>query len=229
MGKTNEYRYSLHIYDGLIVLRGHILRFDLEATRCFHGVYWHLFSPACQLCHKPLGLFLWERWHPIPVRVYNKSRYLAVHSGSVPDTSWPLFQACTGSILSMVRQSPSVFNNLLSGLYAEVCGMGYIPTYTIQMSFNNIIITCSWYLTSYTLDLYLADLWYDTLSCSPLTHNTCATLLLIFEFHTVSLFCYYKGKLRLYKLRLQWHEVWGIYMRVSLFGLFLRCTNLTDR
>ena len=37
-------------------------------------------------------------------------------------------------------------------------------------------ITCSWYPTSYTLDLYLGDLWYNTLSCSPLTHYTCATL-----------------------------------------------------
>jgi len=26
------------------------------------------YSPACRLFHKPLGLFLWERWHPIPVR-----------------------------------------------------------------------------------------------------------------------------------------------------------------
>ena len=49
--------------------------------------------------------------------------------------------------------------------------------YTNQMSLNNIIITCSWYLTSYTLDLHLGDLWYKILSCSPLTHYTCATLL----------------------------------------------------
>jgi len=82
-----------------------------------------------------------------------------------------------GTHLSMVRQSLSFFNNLLSGLYAEVCGMGHIPMYINQMSFNNIIITCVWYLTNYTLDLYLGDLWYNTLSCSPLTHNTCATLL----------------------------------------------------
>ena len=60
MGEADEYRYSLHVYDGLIVSRGHILRFDLKATRRFRGVYWHPYSPACRLCHKPLGLFLWE-------------------------------------------------------------------------------------------------------------------------------------------------------------------------
>ena len=32
MGETDEYRYSLHVYDGLIVLRGYILRFDLDCT-----------------------------------------------------------------------------------------------------------------------------------------------------------------------------------------------------
>jgi len=30
----------------------------------------------------------------------------------------------------------------------------------------------------------------------------------------------------LYELRLWWHEVYGIYMRVFLFGLFPRCINL---
>ena len=34
------------------------------------------------------------------------------------------------------------------------------------MSLNKLIITCSWYLTNYTLDLYLGDLWYNTLSFS---------------------------------------------------------------
>ena len=144
MEETDEYRYSLHVYDGLIVSRGHILGFHLEATRCFRGVYWHPYSPACRLYHKSLGLFLWEWWHPIPVRAYNKSQYLAVRSGSAPDTPWPLSRACTGPILSMVCRSLSVSNNLLSSLYAEVCGMGHIPTYTNQMSLNNIIITCSW-------------------------------------------------------------------------------------
>ena len=144
MGETDEYRYSPHVYDGLIVSRGHILGFDLEATRRFRGVHWHPYSPACWLCHKPLGLFLWDRLHPIPVRAYNKSRYLEVRSGSALDTPWPLSRACTGPILSMVHRSPSVFNNLLSGLYAEVCVMGHIPTYTNQMSLNNLIMTCSW-------------------------------------------------------------------------------------
>jgi len=159
MGETDEYRCSLHVYDGLIVSRGHILGFDLEATRRFRGVYWHPYSPACRLYHRPLGLFLWERWHSIPVRAYNKSRYLAVRSGSAPNTPWLLSQACTRPILSMVRRSPSVFNNLLSGLYAEICGMGHIPTYTNQMSLNNLIITCSWYMTSATLDLYCSPLF----------------------------------------------------------------------
>jgi len=177
MGETDEYRYSLHVYDGLIVSRGHIFGFDLKATRCFRGVYWHPYSLSCRLCHKPLGLFLWERWHTILVRAYNKSQYLAVHSDSVQDTPWPLSRACTGPILSMIHWSPSVSNNLLSGMYTEVCEMRHIPMYTNQMILNNIIITCSWYLTSYTLDLYLRNLWYNTLSCSPLTHNTCATLL----------------------------------------------------
>ena len=103
----------------LKVSRGHILGFYLEAIRCFHGVYWHSYSPACRVCHKPLGLFLWERRHPIPIRAYNKSWYLAVYSFSVPDTPWSLSGACIWAILSMVRWSPSVFNNLLSGLYTR--------------------------------------------------------------------------------------------------------------
>jgi len=57
MEESDEYRYSLHVYDGLIVSRDHILGFDLEATRCFRGVYWHPYSPACRVCHMPLGLF----------------------------------------------------------------------------------------------------------------------------------------------------------------------------
>jgi len=39
MGETDEYRYSLHVYDSLKVSRSLILGFDLEATRCFRGVY----------------------------------------------------------------------------------------------------------------------------------------------------------------------------------------------
>jgi len=72
--------------------------------------------------------------------------------------------------------------------------MGHIPMYTIQMSLNNII-TCYWHLTSGILDLYLWDLWHNTLSCSPLTYDICATLLnhftcLFMGFHIVSLFSY---------------------------------------
>ena len=195
MGETDAYRYSLHVYDGHIVSRGHILGFDLKATRYFRGVYWHPYSPACRLYCKPLGLFLWERWHPIPVRAYNKSRYLAVRSGLAPDTPWPLSQACTGPILSMVRWSPSVSNNLLSGFYAEVCGMGHIPTYTNQMSLNNLIITCSWYIWLAILLVYTAH-----------QLDMCYLVGLLNCFHTVSLL-YCEGKVRLYKLRLQWREV----------------------
>jgi len=39
MEETDEYRYSLHIYDGYIVSRGHILGFNLEATRRFRRVH----------------------------------------------------------------------------------------------------------------------------------------------------------------------------------------------
>jgi len=56
MGKIDEYRYSLLIYDGLKVSRGLILGFDLEATRCFRGVYWHpTFLPAeCAISPGPI-------------------------------------------------------------------------------------------------------------------------------------------------------------------------------
>ena len=131
----------------------------------------------CRVCHKPLGLFLWERWHPIPVWAYSNSRYLAVLPDSVPDTPGPLSRACMRPILNMVHRAPSVSNNLLSGLYAEVCGMRRILMYTNQTSLNNIIITCYWHLTSDMLDLYLWDLWHNTLSCSPLTYDIYATVL----------------------------------------------------
>jgi len=150
------------------ILYNYYLGFYLEATRCFHGVYWHPYCLAYRVCHKPLGLFLWEQWHHIPIQVYNKSRYLAVRSGSVPDTPWPLSWAFTRPILNMVHRSSSVFNNLLCVLYAEVCGIGRIPMYTNRTSLNNIIITCYWYLTSDILDLHLWDLWHNILSCSPL-------------------------------------------------------------
>jgi len=65
-----------------------------------------LFIPA-EYAHA-LGLFLWDLRYSIPVRAYNKSQYLAVHSGSAPDTPGPLSRACTGPFLCMVRRSPSV-------------------------------------------------------------------------------------------------------------------------
>jgi len=69
MEETDEYRYSLHIYDGFKVSRGHILGFDLEATRCFRGVYWHpiplpagcAISPWAYSCGSGDTLFLFGR------------------------------------------------------------------------------------------------------------------------------------------------------------------------
>jgi len=62
---------------------------------------------------------------------------------------------------------------------------------------DNIIITCYQYLTSDILDLYLWDLWYNTLSGSPLTYDIYDTLLnhmtcLFLSFDTVFLFYYYE-------------------------------------
>ena len=135
-----------HVFGGLIESRvATYLRDHLAATKDSVGcagtptpVY------SCRVYHKPLGLFLWERWHPISIQAYNKSRYLAVRSGSAPDTPWSLSRACTWHILGMVRRPPSVSNNLLFSLYAEICGMGHITTYTNQTSLNNLIITCPW-------------------------------------------------------------------------------------
>jgi len=95
----------------------------------------------------------------------------------------------------MVRRSPSVFNNLLSGLYAEEYGIRHIPKYTNWTSLNNIIITCYWHLTSDILDLYWWDLWHNTLSYSPLTYDIYATVLnyltcLFLGFHTVFYTCF---------------------------------------
>jgi len=93
------------------------------------------------------------------------------------NTLGPLSRACMGPILNMIRRVPSVSKNLLFGLYAEVCGMGLILMYTNRTSLNNIIITCYCYLTSDILDLYLRDLWHNTLSCPSPTYDICATVL----------------------------------------------------
>ena len=66
-----------------------------------------LFIPARYA--QALSLFLWNLRYPIPVRAYNKSQYLPVHSDSALDTPRPLSQECTGPILNMVRRTPSVF------------------------------------------------------------------------------------------------------------------------
>ena len=123
---------------------------------------------------------------------------------------WTLSRACTRPILSMVRRSPSVSNNLISGLYAEVCEMGHIPMYTNQMSFNNIIITCYWHSTSDILDLSLWDLWHDTLSCSPLTYDIYATVLnyqtcLFSGFHTIFYACF---SIHIYRYTCTWFQIY---------------------
>ena len=51
--------------------RDHILGFDLEATRRFHGVYWHPYSLTCRLYHCLLytsdaGTWHVITWHLIP-------------------------------------------------------------------------------------------------------------------------------------------------------------------
>jgi len=51
MGQTDEYWYSLHVYDGLILSCDHILGFDLEAIRFFVDVLAPLLS--CRLLCVP--------------------------------------------------------------------------------------------------------------------------------------------------------------------------------
>ena len=68
--------------------------------------------------------------------------------------------------------------------------------------------------------------WYFA---SVLNHLTC----LFLGFQTVYLFCYCEilllwRKLGLYKFSLWWHKIYGIYMRISLFGLSSRCINLMN-
>ena len=89
-----------------------ILGFILEANKCFRGACWYPYSSDfLRDRNKPLDLFLSDQRHPAPIRVYNKPRYLVVHSSSAPDTLWSLSRASTGPILNMVRRSPSIFNN----------------------------------------------------------------------------------------------------------------------
>ena len=99
-------------YDGLMVSCSHILEGSSGGHQWFCGVYWHLIPPVLSLLsgmHKPLGLFLWVLHYPTLIGAYNKSRYLAVHFGSVPDTPWLLSRASMGPILNMVHRTPSIF------------------------------------------------------------------------------------------------------------------------
>ena len=65
MGETDEYRYNLHVYDGLKCRAATLLGFTWRPPSVFVGCTGTPYSPSFQVCHKPLGLFLWERWHPI--------------------------------------------------------------------------------------------------------------------------------------------------------------------
>ena len=93
MEETDEYRYSLHVYDGLKCHAATLLGFTWRPPSISVG-YAGTPTPLTpfRVRNKPLGLFLWKQRYLAPIRVYNKSRYLAVHSGSAPDTSGPLSQ-----------------------------------------------------------------------------------------------------------------------------------------
>ena len=86
------------------------LRDHLAATRDFMGCTGTPTPPAFPAGYaQAIGLFLWDMRYHTPVQAYNKSWYLAIHSGSTPDTSGQLSRACTGPILNMVHQTLSVF------------------------------------------------------------------------------------------------------------------------
>jgi len=97
----------------MVVLSSHAWLQTWEITWRPPGILWGVLAPLLLFIPVEyaytLGLFLWDLRYSIPVRAYNKSRYLAVRSGSAPDTPGPLSRACTGPILSTVRRSPSVF------------------------------------------------------------------------------------------------------------------------
>jgi len=61
------------------------------------------------------------------------------------------------------------------------------------------------------------------LSCLSLVYDSCDRVIT----SAIQILLHW-GQLRLYKLRRWWHEIYGIYMRVFLFGLFLRCINLMN-
>jgi len=132
-GGNDGYRYSFRVYGGHtnvvqlileIIPGGHqVFPWDVPAPLLSWPLAGRAISPWVYSFGSGDTIFLFGRIIS-PVMAYNKSRYLAIRSGSILDTPGPLSRACTGPILNMIRRAPSVFNNLLSGLYAEVCEMG---------------------------------------------------------------------------------------------------------
>jgi len=99
-----------HIYGGHIVSRvATFLRDHLAATRGSVGCTDTPTPIILAGYAQALGLFLGDLQYPTPIRVYNKSRYLALCSGSAPDTPWSLSRASMGPILNRIHRTPSVF------------------------------------------------------------------------------------------------------------------------
>ena len=141
MRETDEYRYSLHVYDGLKVSPATFLDSTWRPPGSSEGCTGTptpclpagcAISPWAYSCGSGDILFMFGRTiNPIPSGTFRRST----------GYSLTVVSDMYGPILSMVRRSPSVFNNLLSGLYAKVCGMGCIPMNTNQMSLNTVSYT----------------------------------------------------------------------------------------
>ena len=105
----NWWVLNSHVYGGLIESRvATYLRDHLAATRDSVGCAG---TPtpdySCRVCTRPrpisMGYAILYSCSGV-----NKSRYLAVRSGSAPDTPGPLSRACTGSIRNMIHRILSV-------------------------------------------------------------------------------------------------------------------------
>ena len=87
------------------VTRDHILKGSLGGHQEFRGVCWHptsIYSFRVCTCPRPISMGSAILYSCSGV---HKSRYLAVRSGSIPDTPEPLSRACTGPIVNMVHQN----------------------------------------------------------------------------------------------------------------------------
>jgi len=95
MGETDEYQYSLHVYDDLKCRAITLLGFTWRPPSVFVG-YAGTYTPLTSFWvrNKSLGLFLWEQKYPVPIRAYHKSWYLEVHSSSAP----VLLGRCPGQV-----------------------------------------------------------------------------------------------------------------------------------